>query len=510
MKKQFTLSALLFAAFTVNAQCNYRVVLEFNNASGQINANGFFFRDIANVLPTYRPNKQSGLTTIFQSSFSISGKDMGGQDHMSVITYDGSDFGCGPVATDYSNQNYTSNLSDRVWSVLKAEIDQHIQNWNTPSYVVPPSIQEWPGNGDVSNGMPSKLVPYTDVNGNGVYDPENGDYPDILGDKAMYLIMNDQNNSEFPSTSPMNVELHYMFYQYVSINPLNNTTFVNLKVYNRSTETYSDVKLNVFNDFDLGNYNDDYCGVDVSRNLTYAYNGDNNDEANAGRPGYGTNPPAMGMVSLNHSLISSIFPGTTIMPNPNSEFLNVINGKNPDGTNITNAGTPTVFQYLDTSSTGYNEAALNQVPGDRRTFSSVSLGTLAPNSVKCLDFAWVYARKTTGASLFKSVDSLMKVADFVQEFYDNNLRCMDGTLQIESLETVGFALYPNPSNGEITCASDENLELIEVWNMEGKLIRTIQADQKEMNLDLSPLTSGVYLIKLSTAAGTKTMPFYKQ
>jgi hypothetical protein len=510
MKKQVTLLALLLAFSQVNAQCNYRMNFNYNMASANINVNGFFFRDMANGLPTYRPANLSALTTIFQTSFSISGKDMNGQDHMSVITYDGSDFSCGPVATNYSDQNYTANLSNRIWSVYKFEVDQHIQNWNTPSYVVPPSVQLWPGNGDVSNGMPSKLAPYTDLNGNGIYDPENGDYPDIMGDQALFMVMNDQNNSEFPSTSPMNIELHYMFYQFVSGNPLDNTTFANVKVYNRSTATYSDVKFNVFNDFDLGNYNDDYCGVDVSRDLVYVYNGDNNDEANAGRPGYGINPPAMGMVSLNHTLTSSVFPGNVIMPNPNGEFLNVINGKNPNRTDVMNSGTPTPFQFSDTLNTGYNEVVLGNTPGDRRTFSSVSLGTLAPNSVKCMDFAWVFAHKTTGTSLFKSVDSLMKVADFVKDFYNNTNYCTDGTLQTQDSQVGKFEIYPNPSNGEITCIADQELELVEVLNMEGRLIHTVQVSGKEVHLDLSNFATGAYLIKLSTSKETQVMPFHKQ
>ncbi len=509
MRKPLTFFAVL-SLFQLNAQTPYRLNFDYNGSSGLIVANGMFFKDEANNLPTYRPNKMGGVETIFQSSFSVSGKDVNGQDKMSITTYDGSDFTCGPIAMNYSDPNYVAKFGNIIWRVYQADIVQHIQNWNTSGYVVPASISIWPGNGDMSNGMAAQLAPYADVNGNGIYDPENGDYPEILGDAAMYLIMNDQNSTQFPATSPMNMELHYMFYQFATADVLNRTTFVNVKAYNRSTATYFDVKLNVFNDFDLGNYNDDLCGVDVPRNLAYVYNGDNNDEPFAGRPGFGTNPPAMGMVSLNHPLISSVFPGALILPNPNNEFLNVIDGKNPNGTAITNNGTPTVFQYSDTLSNGYNELALSNVPADRRLYSSVSLGTFAPNAVKCLDFAWVYARQLSGTSLLKSVDSLMKVADFVQDFYDNMDHCMDGMLQVESLEAERFSIYPNPSNGKISCAAGNNLESIEVWNMEGKLIRTIQTNEKEVDLDLSQLTAGVYLIKLSTASETKTMPFYKQ
>jgi hypothetical protein len=175
-----------------------------------------------------------------------------------------------------------------------------------------------------------------------------------------------------------------------------------------------------------------------------------------------------------------------------------------------NGGSPTVLQFTDTLSTGYNEIALNHQPADKRSFSTISLGTFAPNSVKCMDFAWVYARKTVGTSLLKSVDSLMKVADFVQNFYDNTNYCTDGTLQTPKLEFTSFNLYPNPSTGMITCTADQDLKCVEVWNMEGRLIHQVQALGKEVQLDLNHLATGAYLIKLTSANQTKTMPFYKQ
>lgn len=49
MKKQLTFLALLFSFSQVNAQCNYRVTLQYNNAAALINVNGFFFRDMAMV-----------------------------------------------------------------------------------------------------------------------------------------------------------------------------------------------------------------------------------------------------------------------------------------------------------------------------------------------------------------------------------------------------------------------------------------------------------------------------
>jgi hypothetical protein len=506
--KKYLLVLLAFSVLQAKSQAPSGTALQFNNSYGMLRANGIFFKDIFNGLAGYLVPKTSNVKSIYQMSFSASATDQNNQDHFSVTTYDSSDFTCGPVATDYLNSNYVNKFGNIMWTISQAEIDQHIQNWNTPSYVVPGIIALWPGNGEVSNGMAAQLAPYTDVNGNGVYDPENGDYPNILGDQAVYLIMNDQNSSRFPGTMPLNMELHLMFYQYATMDPLNNTTFVNIKAYNRSSIILNDFKLNVFTDFDLGNYLDDFGGTDITRNLAYVYNGDNMDETNVGVPGFYTDPPAIGLLSLNHPLITSIFPDS--LPRPDNEFLNIINGKQADGTAITNGGSPTVLQYSDTLSNGYNELALNHIPSDRRNFSTISLGTFAPNSVKCVDLAWVYARKITGTSLLKSVDSLMKAADFVQSFYDNTNYCTDGTLQTQSLESAQFEIYPNPSTGMITCVADQNLESIEVWNMEGRLIRKVQAHEKEMSLDLNQLTTGVYLIKLSTGSETRTMPFLKQ
>lgn len=83
MKRPLTFFILFVATFT-KAQCNYRITSDYNQSSKQINVNGMFFRDIANGLATYTPVKMSGVTAIYQSSFSVSGKDVNGQDYVSV------------------------------------------------------------------------------------------------------------------------------------------------------------------------------------------------------------------------------------------------------------------------------------------------------------------------------------------------------------------------------------------------------------------------------------------
>ncbi|MBK8414466.1 MAG: hypothetical protein IPL22_08125 [Bacteroidetes bacterium] len=54
--------------------------------------------------------------------------------------------------------------------------------------MVPTNIADWL----VSIHLFSRvLAPFADFNSNGIYDPQNGDYPYILGDESIYSIFND-------------------------------------------------------------------------------------------------------------------------------------------------------------------------------------------------------------------------------------------------------------------------------------------------------------------------------
>src|SRR5690606_41439558 len=67
------------------------------------------------------------------------------------------------------------NQYDRLWSVTKQQVRDFIATG-----VATRDIREWPGNGDQSRGELPVLAPYEDVNGDGVYIPDSGDYPRYL------------------------------------------------------------------------------------------------------------------------------------------------------------------------------------------------------------------------------------------------------------------------------------------------------------------------------------------
>ena len=75
---------------------------------------------------------------------------------------------------------------------------------------------------------------------------------------------------------------------------LNNMTFYNYQIINRSTYTLTDTYFGVWSDADLGDAFDDFVGCDVSKGLGYLYNGTDQDGDGNGIT-YGKQPPAIGI-----------------------------------------------------------------------------------------------------------------------------------------------------------------------------------------------------------------------
>ncbi len=184
----------------------------------------------------------------------------------------------------------------KYWVITRYDIDQHLMNFTNPSYTVPNAFATWPAHGDTTLGESFNLAPFHDYNTNGVYDPENGDYPLIKGYKCVYAIMNDiwqgTNSTQLPYQ--LNLEIHKMWYSFDchQDSALTNTVFVEHKIINKGSQPIDELTYGNWIDFDIGGANDDYIASDVERGIAYAYNGDMFDEDANGQYGYGDYIPA--------------------------------------------------------------------------------------------------------------------------------------------------------------------------------------------------------------------------
>jgi len=321
--------------------------LDINNVRTLIYSygNGWFLENAEYEIP-----KGSKKMSMFSMSLWIGGIDVNnnlklaayrfGQGPNVAPAHTKNDFWPGPLTTDGTAavEAETCAQYDKLFPITRAEVQEFLAWWNAkdeyPNYTIPKSIKDWPAHGDPSKGQAYYLAPFFDRNGEGDYDPEDGDYPyydlanelcprnlkpgelikrarlrngeadDTLGilvdqvlkgDQTLWNVFNDKGNIHSETQGePIGMEIRAQAFAFATNDEINNMTFYSYEIINRSTYTLTGTYFSQWVDPDLGWAQDDYVGCDVSRGLGYCYNGkpvDGSGQTEA----YGNHPPAVGV-----------------------------------------------------------------------------------------------------------------------------------------------------------------------------------------------------------------------
>lgn len=540
--QKLLIASALLTQLKINAQ--HSAFLDINNIKARINANGSLFRDTAIISGAdFEAPKGGGNKSIYESNLWIGGLDNGNQIKLAAQTYrqSGTDFQPGALDTVNASISPTQSAQwNKVWKINKTQVDScRLGLYN----LLPSAIATWPAN-PINANESRNLAPYFDANGNGIYDPNpgqvNGDCPCIKGDQAIFFIFNDAKVHQESGGNPIGLEIQGLAYAFdaPSDSALNNTIFLHYKIINRTAFSLLHTYVSSFNDFDLGNGNDDYAGSDVMRSAFYAYNGDTLDSPSQGQPGYGTKLPALGCVFLkgpiadandgidnNRNGVIDEYGETmdlskfvcfnndaTIRGNPQtaSDFYNYCVGRWKDGTPITfggngynTTGTPCSFMFPENTdpnftSTSWTETIASNTPGDRRGLGSVGPFTFEPGEEICLDLAYVFARNYSGSSNTAAITKLQGHIDEVQNYFDQNLAdCASCTGIFTSIEkknkNENIAIYPNPCNGIFSVSGATNE--ITLFNAIGEQVYSCKTNHTQKTVDVSHLPSGIYFVK---------------
>jgi len=296
--------------------------LNINNVRTTILGGGDMWWDL-NVA-RYEVPKGSNRHSMFAGSLWLGGLDEGNQLKLAAMTYRsrGNDFWPGPLSTDglASVTKEVCDKYDRHWIITREQVEMH-RGWllckndpdcdvaaKYPGYEgsIPDIIKNWPAHG-VEGELPYTLAPFIDLDGDGRYD-YNEDYPaydldraydcrlketDILyGDQTIWWVYNDRGNVHTETNAgAMGFEIRAQAFAFATNDEINNMTFNNYRIINKSTFRLTNTYFSTWFDADLGNYLDDIIGSDIPRGLGFVYNADIDDE---GPIGYGMNPPAIG------------------------------------------------------------------------------------------------------------------------------------------------------------------------------------------------------------------------
>jgi hypothetical protein len=489
--------------------------LQINNVRTTILTSGDMWWNL--VSAKYEVPKGGGASSIFAGSLWIGGLDAGGQLKIAAMTYrqNGIDFFPGPMDTATVSSSTNECLEyDKHWPMTYLEVSNFVNGIGP--YTA--RMAAWPGNGDPTYNEGKLLAPFFDKNGNGVYD-KGVDYPlysmgakklscsvpQLFGDYTMWGVFNDEGNIHTETNgNPIGLEVRYQCFAYTTTDDINNATFYDYQVINRSSFTVNRCYFGVWVDFDLGWYDDDFTGCNVQGNLGYGYNGTPID--GTGGPGtYGANPPAVGVDffrgpkvdpanptdGIDQSGVSFVNPVTHRIgmakfvyynndfseqgnPTTAQAYYNYLSGFWIDGTPFTyggNAykGSGPVCDFMfpgDTDPLGTGTKNVPQpawaeyptpanpagdAPGDRRFMESAGPFTLTPGAVNSVTTGVVWARTTQGGNL-ASLPLLFNANVLAQALFNNCFAITNGpdapdmTVQELSNELIIYLTNKSTSN----------------------------------------------------------------
>ncbi len=439
----------------------FQADLDINNVRARILNGGDMWWDLNSVARYEIPKTTTGSNAIrknslFAGAIWIGGLDPGGNLKVAAMTYrqGGSDYFPGPLdSISATTESARCKFYDKIYKINQEDI---VKAFNDPNEAID-DISGYPGSGDRTFKESSNIAPYFDANGDGFYDIFGGDYPVLdpsrpadkntpedQPDQMLTFVYNDRGNIHSETSGiPIGLELVTTAFAFRTNDEVNNMTFYRTKITNRSPDAVRDCYFGQWVDADLGNFSDDYVGVDTSRDLGFCYNGDDDDE---GILGYGTNPPSVGTdffegpkdengVELGVAKFMYYNNDFSVIGNPTiaEHYYGYLRGIWKDGSPVTfggngyNTGSPTDFMFPDDPAevSGWHEKSAGNTPGDRRYIQSSGPFTLEPGAVNFVTVGVVWARATTGGAT-GSLSLLRSASDKAQKLFNNDFDILDG------------------------------------------------------------------------------------
>lgn len=441
-----------------------------------------------------------------------------------AVTYraDGSDYWPGPVnfSASTTQKLYDSSRSwAKIWKINRSEINTFLALSTHTASNTPTAILEWPakgnpyakGAGGASLNIPLDMAPFVDVNSDGQYNPLAGDYPSMKGSQMLWWVINDAGPTHTVSaTGSFKMEIKISAYAYKLGTLADNIIFYEYDVTNRSTETYSQFRMGVMADFDIGLAFDDFVGIDSNRRLGYTYNLNPNDTT--------TSPPAGGIAimelpgdSYQSYALAGSFVGyhnspTSPAGDPSSavEYDRMLRSQFRTG--ITGIFTG---KYLPP----YEEYSCDspRTPDDVRFVIASNDITFGPGQSKKFAFAMV-AADSTGNCRDRSFNVLHKTTDTAYKLYWNPIIPPAGTTGVATIQRTSLNMYPNPATDRLFVkTSGQSIGDLTVYDAMGRTVATPQTHTTSgFELNTSQLSPGVYTIRHQSNLGVSTGIFVKQ
>lgn len=508
-----------------------------------ISNTGTLFRDASGAALMVSTDTSGGVleaATLYSSSLWFVAQGDQGQIALIAPTYNWlqNGFSAGPLdpATGQSDLAVCTNF-DRLWSVSAEDIADHLIDWADNGVIDQPveAIMAWPGRNNPHfepyNGFPLPyadiaMAPFFDNNGDGIYNPLDGDYPDVE------LAENPPSQLIWCIYSRADVGLQLgqtaWVYSCTGNSPLNRTVFVRFDLTYLGATELTDAYVGLWSDPDLGCYTDDFIGSYPAANACFVYNSDDVDGITdcsclGNVPAFCDQIPVQSMVLLNNDMSSfiaynspSVGENTPAITDPNStaEYYNYLRGHWRDGSPITvggngyqSAGSLTSFLY-DGDPRNPNEWTMMQPSSsiqnlDSRTLMNTSLGALSPGRHIRLDYAYAYHLHPNPSYWLDHIGQMYEEVDWLRSWYAGLTPPCDPPQAVSVSEPIskGVYVYPNPTSGQLNVRFEEPAaRTLRVFDLNGRICNVaIAGNGDHFEMDSSALPAGLYILQVTSA-----------
>jgi len=81
----------------------------------------------------------------------------------------------------------------------------------------------------------------------------------------------------------------------------------------------------------------------------------------------------------------------------------------------------------------------------------------------------------------------------------------DCELGTEDTAQINFTIYPNPTQNILNIESQQPIERVKIYNLQGQLIKEVSP----INVDISQFNAGLYFVQVTIEGKTVTKKFIK-
>lgn len=464
--------------------------LDVNNVRARLLGGGDMWWDFSNaryVVPKIEAG--SGLqevSAVYAGAIWLGGFDDGGNLKMAAQTYRNAarnDFWSGPLDVSGATDEEICNQWDRHFEVSGDNILAHITELKKNGAdgidcaEVSSDLLGWPGKGNPHFAgihgfeLPFQdLAPFFDENGDGLYNPCDGDFPviEIIGcedntgqvgkvsfaDQMIWYVFNDNGGIHTNTTGdPIRMEIQTLAFAYKTGDQVNDMTFYRYKLVNRANQSIDSTFFGQWVDADLGCATDDFIGCDTAESLMVIYNDGTPDGAGGcgAIPTYGSEVPMLGVdyfrgpkdengnelgMSSFIYYVNGGYPGqpNTGDPQTGQQFYNYISGTWRDGSPYYATGNgyqqsgPTtnyVFPGDPSDANAWSMCTENIQGADMRTVQASGPFRLDPGAINELIMGVVFVPNVQDYPC-PSMSTLLAADGLAQALYDNCFKITDG------------------------------------------------------------------------------------